>query len=543
MSRARFGALVVLVATAGGLLAAGTLTGCDREALYWRSMDAEGAWVTKGAFFAWDTAREAFVRVDLAEPPGGDHPISHHPVAGDTHLVQVSPAGDELLVLTPDERTLTVLPASGTKASGTKAGGTEGDGGGPRAYPLDQPFDALAVSDDGRHAVAYAGAGSSDAAIAIGENLLAVIDLGAPPGGTNPRSQTVSSYGGERLGIDISPSFTVNGAPHRLAVIRSVGHVALLDLEAPGSAAISVPLVVPGDPVDLRPQPARFSVREEGSGGLWVLLWASGDGDVIALDVSAAIDGGGGLRATLNQHAVGGWVTDAVPVRDAGGRLLVAALSGPSRRLALIDIASGETRTFTFDVDFGHIERFDVQDTESTTTRPYVLLSGAGTPHFAVLAIDEVPQKGAKAMRLRSLRQPYDTIAPIPNTPRFVAFDREGRGLTLVWLEREAAEDSFAFSGTVLDRAFSADGALLHVLVTGGALGDHLVNLRLSDGALSELPLDGNPTALHVVPDSGRLVVVHDDRTGLLTYSAPDALDRPGAERILGFLLDGFLGD
>jgi len=297
---------------------------------------------------------------------------------------------------------------------------------------------------------------------------------------------------------------------------------------------------VPGDTVDLRPQAARFAVREEDAGGLWILLWAGGSGDVIALDVAPRGDGSGALRATLNQHAVGGWVVDAVPVRDGNGRLHVAALSAASRLLALIDVETGESRTFSLDTGFDSIREFRVADAEGVE-RPHVLLSGAETRSFAILAVDEVPQKGAKALRLRSLRQPYDSILPIPGQPRFVAFDGANNQLTLVWLEREAAEDTFAFQGAVIDRAFSATGSHLYLLVQASELADHLVRIQLSDGALAELALDEPVQSLALLPDSGRLVVVHEDPTGMLTLVEPDDFERAKAERIYGFLLDGML--
>lgn len=518
----RWEAAVAAVVLGLGVAAA---AGCDRADRYGRGLDAEGAWVVDGAFVTWDTARRAFVRVDLGEGPGAPHPIARTRVEGLDHQPQVSPTGGALLVLTPSERTVTVLPA---------------DGSAPVAFALDQPFDALTVAEDARFAVAYAGEAGGQA-IAIGHNLLNVIDLGAAPApGVNPRSQTVSSYGGERLGVDISPEFLVNGAAHRLAVIRSVSHVALLDLEDPDSEAIGVPLVVPGDPVRLLPQAARFAVREEDAGGIRILLWADGSGDVIALDVGPGGGGDAPLRATLNQHAVGGWVTDAVPVRDGAGRLHVAALSAAARTLALIDVETGESRTFSLDTEFQTIQEFRVADAEGVE-RPHVLLTGVGTRSFAILAIDEVPQKGAKALKLRSLREPYDSIAPIPGAPRFVAFDDANSSLTLVWLEREAAEDTFAFRGAVVDRAFSASGSHLYLLVESTDLPDHVVRIQLSDGALGELPLDERVQSLEVLPDSGRLVVVHDDPTGMLTLIDPDDFGRPQAERIFGFLLEGLL--
>ena len=501
---------------------------CERLADFDRSLEGEGDYVLDGAYVTWDTAREAFARVDLSSADGG-HPTTWHETEGSTRVTRVGPTGQALLVLSPDERSLTVLYASAETAAATR-------------FDLGHPFGEMSVSEDGAYLVAYAGADvTSTGTVAVSHNLLALVALGQAPGETNPVARSVSSYGGARLGVDISPEFLVDASPHRLAVVRSEGHVALVDLMAPTAEPTAVPLVVPGDPTDLRTRPARFALRESGRGGLWIFLTAEGSGDVIALEIGGKTDTEGaatpGLATTLNQHAVGGWVSDALPVRASDGRLYVVALAATSRLLKTIDAETGESQAFSLDLAYATLTRFDVPDADGIE-RPYVLLSRLESRHFATLALDEVAERGVKALRERSLRTNYEDLLPVPGQPRFVAFGSGGSELALVWLTREAAEDTVAFAGTRRGHVFSRDGGALHLLVEAGGA-SHLVRIALDSGQLSELALFPGAQSLHVLPGSGDLLVVHDEPLGLLTLFPAADVTADGGEAIMGFLLEG----
>src|SRR5678816_3429353 len=64
------------------------------------------------------------------------------------------------------------------------------------AYEIGSPFDRIAVSPDGKLAVAYYSAGGMDAdGVFRNPNELAIIDLESPPSETNPALETIRSFG------------------------------------------------------------------------------------------------------------------------------------------------------------------------------------------------------------------------------------------------------------------------------------------------------------------------------------------------------------
>jgi hypothetical protein len=524
------GVLLLLVALAATV-------GCERADFYDRPLEMEGAFVLNGSYVTWDTAREQYLRLEL--PRRLDDRVKQHyvTVAGSDHRVQRSVDGDELLILSPSTRSLAVIAESGAE--------------GGRHYDLGQPFDQLALSDDARFAVAYAGgARQPGTTVAVSQNLIAVVDLTRPPAASdaaqpNPRVQSVSSFGGARLGVEVSPEFDAGGVPRRMAVVRSVGHVALFDLLEPTHPPIAVPLVVPGDPVDLRPTLTRFRARTTGHGGLMVFLAAEGSGDVIELrlETHAEADPTGPLAARLNQHPVGGRVSAMEPVTMADGSLHVLALSSQARRVVLVDVATGGGVQFELDTAYSTFHLFELADGAGGVL-VHALFQAPNTRNLAILAVDDVPAIGAKALKRRVLRVPYTSIEPVPGSERFVAFERaetSSRGLTLGWLGREAAEESVLIGGTFVAHLITEDGFLLILADVAGT--QYLVSIDTVSGLPQELVLDTRATRIDLVPDTGFVVVTHDTPGGLLTLVDPAAFRRADTARFHGFLLDGLFGE
>lgn len=511
------------------LLGALAVFGCERGDLFDRSASAGSVVLLESSYVVRDGASGDYVQVDLSQGVGGSHALRRTRFWGGTLDVRPSAASDALIVLSPDSATLVVQPA---------------DGGEGAEYDLEQPFNDIVLSEDGRFAVAYTNAARPvSGAVAVGENLLALVDLEAAPGDDNPLQRTISSYGGARLGLDVAPEIVVDGTARRLVVVRSVGHVALFDLLDPTADPITVPLVLPGDPISLEPRAARFALSEEGRGGLWVFLTAPGSGDVIELRIGPDPETPGALTARLNQHAVGGWVTRAEPLWAGDGRLYVLALSESAQRLAMIDVDTGETLSFGLEAPYSSLQVFEVAD-ERSVAHPYVLLSDPGQLRFGVLAVDEVSERGVKALHERALRSSYATVLPIPGQSRFltIGYSRDDTTpLTFVWLDREASEDSVSVVGTIEDYTYTADGAALLLLVAKGGA-QHLVRLDLATGLPVAMPLDPGATRLDIVPGGELLVITHDDPSGLLTLVDPNAFERAAAERLHGFMLDGMLG-
>src|SRR5262245_41152185 len=66
----------------------------------------------------------------------------------------------------------------------------------PIGYAVGSPFDRIAVSPDGRIAIAYFSAAGPDSdGFFRNPNELAIVDLDQPPGDTNPTLKTIRSFG------------------------------------------------------------------------------------------------------------------------------------------------------------------------------------------------------------------------------------------------------------------------------------------------------------------------------------------------------------
>src|SRR5690606_7437575 len=98
------------------------------------------------------------------------------------------PTEDALLVLcqgTPDSR--------GDAPAALALVGPEGT---TTSYVLESRFDSLAVSEDGRYAVAYFGQGmGGQQDFLFNPNEIAIVDLQAPPDARNPSARTLESAG------------------------------------------------------------------------------------------------------------------------------------------------------------------------------------------------------------------------------------------------------------------------------------------------------------------------------------------------------------
>src|SRR5262245_25400815 len=80
----------------------------------------------------------------------------------------------------------------------------------PTAYTIGSPFDRIAVSDDGRFAVAhFSDAGPDAEGFFRNPNELAIVDLDQPPGPTNPTLRTLRSFGSAPTAVVLSPSMAI----------------------------------------------------------------------------------------------------------------------------------------------------------------------------------------------------------------------------------------------------------------------------------------------------------------------------------------------
>jgi hypothetical protein len=158
-------------------------------------------------------------------------PIGHHfasatPTADGESLLLLSSGDWPLVNASDDPPSLTMLTIDGTFTASTKR------------FAMSEPLGTLAVDPYLEYAVAYQGS-TTNPSFATNPNQLIIFDLTKPPGGSNPKSRTLQSFGGSPQRLTFSPSLMlpadaasagVTATSRRLLIVETTIDVAIVDL-------------------------------------------------------------------------------------------------------------------------------------------------------------------------------------------------------------------------------------------------------------------------------------------------------------------------
>lgn len=536
-----------LGAPALALLAALALAACGgRDEIWDRVRDVRGPLALAG-HLAWvDAALEELVTVEARARDGGgfDFLVVRQPVGRRPVLLAASADRTRALVVThgttggagyeAEEERLYRLDPTGREA--------------PAVYELRSPFDALALSTDGRWAVASFA--SDDA---VNPNELAVVRLDQPPApDTNPRLVPVRTYGSRPLAVHFLENLTIGDRDRQIALIFSARYVTLIDLEhldrrmttvflsARASTDAVVPAalaVAPGDATD--PDGATP----------YVFLRAPGIADVFALalkDNPDAAEDQNDFGPTVNEIPVPA-PPDDFAVFDGPEGALLLAVHGRTPGVTAIDPRTTAAWDVRLDAAATRVQIFpDVPTREGRRQLALLWSPGAGQTRAGFLVLDDVQTRLRRNLETIDLGAPVQQVLPTGDPNRVLL-----------------VHDAFSGRLSILD---VADRTVepLGVWVGAGALATHpegrafffatpgrdaISELRLDTGHAEELRLDAAPAGLYALPGRpvgstlrGRaLLVDHGWSSGYLTALPLDAPDRAGARSIQGFLAEGFL--
>ena len=226
-----------------------TITACwsDDRPIQWQRPRAVLGPIPLKAHVAYvDSALDRVVLVDVT----ADRPVISHVAIGRRALYAVPSANShQLFVITRGEQAVHrgeidqppefwVVDAQHPEAPAV-------------AYPIGSPFDRVAVSPDGKLAVAYFSAGGTDPdGFFRNPNELAVIDLASPPSEANPALDTIRSFGSVPSGVALSPPMVPPGStdptPRTFAFILSANNLTVLDATHPDRHEVSIRLDLGG---------------------------------------------------------------------------------------------------------------------------------------------------------------------------------------------------------------------------------------------------------------------------------------------------------
>lgn len=484
-----------------------------------------------------DTARDRVLAIETAEGKPemrsyriGRNAIFAIPTPDREHLAIIT-RGEEALVKgqIDEDPLLWMVDVSSKKAV-------------PQSYPIGSPFDRLAVSSDGRVAVAYFSSGGFDATSGIfrNPNELAIIDLQKPASADNPTLRTVRSFGSAPDGVVLSPPMVIPGSedptPRVFAFILAQGTLTLLDATNPTRREVTIRLDT-GLAAGVRPRELVFAPNTATA-----YLRSDNASDVLAVLINPEAQDDpddNDYQPTLAELGAGAGPSDVAVYDDAIGRRFVLAAMPSRRQVAVID---GDTAAFVTINTPDPIDRIMLFPNDPTLPPRFALLASIsqGLPRVHLLSLTGIAEElVAVDLRTVNLAEPVLDVLPIPGSERaLIVHDANRTVLGLLDivlgsvspLEGVGKLDSFSFSG---DGQFLVGVTEEHERVGFLDLGSlHPSTLRIDDMPSKVFSLTG-----------GAVIVDHGDPFGRATFIPGPSAKRSDALVLSGFLLNNYLDE
>jgi hypothetical protein len=416
----------------------------------------------------------------------------------------------------------------------------------PQTYSLRSPFDALALSADGKWALAYfAGAA------AVNPNLTAVVRLDRDPGASNPTLRSIRPYGSRPLAVHFLEDLVIGERPRQLALVFSEGYVTLFDIEhldrrdttvflsareETGAVAPAGMVVAEGDAAD-----------PEGAAP-YVFLRVPWEPDVYALnlkeDPEREDESENDFQPVVNVIPLPAAPSDFAVFDGAGGKTLLAVSpAGTAGAAAVLDPRTTSTWTVTLDARATAVRVFDGVPADDGDTQQVALLWAAGDAsetRAGFLVLDNVEERLHRNLQTVDVGAPVLQVIPTGDPLRVLLVHDSWEGSVSIL---DVAERTVQRLGVdVVPDLWAMDpGGRSFFFTAEGRSG--LFSLALDVGLPQEIRLDAEPSRLFVLPTSGgeALVIDHGWETGYVTVLPLDDPDRDRASSLQGFLAAGAL--
>jgi len=509
-----------------------TVTACwsdDRPVQWQRPRSVLGPIPLKAHVAYVDSALDRVVLVDV----GADAPVISHTEIGRRALYAVPSSNNhQLFVITRGEQAIHkgeidqppefwVVDAQNPKAAAV-------------GYPIGSPFDRVAVSPDGKLAIAYFSAGGTDPdGFFRNPNELAVINLESPAGETNPALVTIRSFGSVPAGIALSPPMVLPHAadptPRTFAFILSANNLTVLDATHPDRHEISIRLDLGGAPVVPRevvfaPNTASAYVRSDHARDvLQVLL----EGEPPDPNERNAND----FRAVVAELGAGGGPTDIAVYDDANGRRQLLASTPNTGEVVAIDADTAQFRSIPVADPIDRVLVFPGAD--AAPHKALFASVGAALPRLYVLDLDHLDDPLAQIKLTKiTLDKPVRDVVAVPGRDFAMIVHDDARTVLGLLDLSTAATSPLLGVGKLDSYDFSPDGSHLIGATTGVSRVGFvsLDNLHPTDFRLDDPPAHVLATA------NGKIFVDHGGPFGHATI-----IPSPSATRSDAVVLSGFL--
>lgn len=483
----------------------------------------------------------ALNRLAFLATQGGEGTIQQLDLPGEPTLLLPRPVADgtsgpsaEVLVLSEEDKSLSLVDTSR---------------GSILRYDLGSPFPDLAVSPDGRYAIAWFSPSRTPSSLVQNVSEIAVIDLDAQVSeGANPQLVTLRTFAARPSAIYFAPAFQVRGEERRVALIASVNTANLLELDNPNPEDPNVNETVVHFTRDeaafIVPRKVVWSVGEDDDDAdTFAFLLASGSEDVISLNLlpgeTLDLQGRPRLRPSLNQLSAGRAPTALASYSLRGQRKLLT-VSPSSGEMAIIDVATGDTTFVPMEGAFTDAVVFQAINADTEIEEPRAMLFSYASRSVAFVDLASVEARGTRALNHRALTANISSlqVAVKDGRPRALIVHPEQAGFSILDLEREAAA-SLQITRPLRDFALAEEAdAILSTYQSSTSFS--VTSLRTAQSVIVDLDRLGRQ--IFYIPERNTIVVTHDNPLGSVTLLPFTAPERSNARSLVGFAAWDLLG-
>ncbi len=388
-----------------------------------------------------------------------------------------------------------------------------------KRFVLSGSYSALALSEDGRYAIAHQPGGPWSTADSI-----ALVDLDRAPGDEPIVATTVRALDGQGPS---AVAFAPRSNKRRLAVLVMSDAINVLDLENPQRKDKVLPLKLPNGMGSLRASKVLFADDH-------CFVQADRGSDIFSVSFEDTADG---FRATLSTFATASAVSDIellAPEPDGSQRLLVLG----DGSLRLIDVKSGKGENSSTGKPFKAVELFRGTTPFDDVARPRALLYAEGTNQVGFLDLQAELVGSERTVEVLTLSGAVSKLALVESAGLAIALQSDQRVSLIDISERTVSSLSTGAptEDLILDQAAGVSRAW--VRTTAGSLG----SIDLDSRSASEVLLTHSANwVVRVGGQSERLVVGHSSASGSLTVLDARRATRAGAREVDGFLYSQYL--
>lgn len=445
----------------------------------------------------------------------------------------VASDGELLLTINAGEQTLSIVDVEALEE---------------RRFDLPSDYDALTVSPDGRFVVAHfadASLGGAGDAVFRNQNEITLFDLEAGGERFAQVDERILSLRSSPLSFDFAPAFTMAGETHHLLVAGAASALALIDLTAVDEQDVQRRVFfVPEDSTrELVPRRVIFTrddPTDDRDMRMFVLTTNAQDIFEVAI-LPPGPEDDTALSLSLNQFPAGPQPVEMIDYSDPDGDQKLLVINGASRKLVVVDVATGNTTEIDVSWSTTSALPFTLTDEDTGIQESWAILYQPNA-HATVLFVhlDQLETRGSRAVTPLALSRVVQDVRLVdrPDAESAVVVHSGGNALSVLNL-RGRFDIPLPGSATLRNTAFSADGSRLFTTVAERAV---LAIIELENGHPSQVDLPDPGGSLAVLDDPQVVLVDHGDVEGRFTLL--DGIDpsRP-ARTIEGLFLENLLDE